>query len=300
MKYTRFAVLLWVSTLFAPCLGICATTVIVLRHAEKATQPADDPPLTAAGLARANALADVLTDAGVKAIFVTEFRRTAETAAPLAARIHLQPHVISAAKRQELVETIRKIQDGTVVVVGHSNTIPEIVGELGGPSSVVIPDTEFDNLIILTLGPSGVSFLRLHYGLSSGSKQSLLGQDRGRLMKMEFSRSGALAGMATNVYGVVTLRENAGEVSSSDGYHRVLSATEVDSLRKTLAQPKLRSSSTDTNIRDGYQYQVVLKLENKKSQSFTLLEGGEEEGANPLLSWIMQECQRIWEHRASL
>ena len=300
MRYTRIAVLLWMSTLFAPCLSICATTVILLRHAEKATQPADNPPLTAAGRARAKVLADVLADSGVSAIFVTEFRRTAETAAPLAARIHLQPRVISAAEKQELVETIRKIQDGTVVIVGHSNTIPVIVAELGGPSSVVIPETEFDNLIILTLGPSGASFLRLHYGLSSGGQQSLLRQDRERVMKMEFSRSGGLAGMATSVNGVVTFRENAGEVSSPNGYHRVLTVAEVDSLCKTLAQPELRRSSTDTNLRDAYQYQVVLKLESKKSQSFVLQEGGREGNTNPLLSWIMQECQRIWEHRVSL
>jgi len=106
--------------------------------------------------------------------------------------------------------------------------------------------------------------------------------------------------MATSVNGVVTFRENAGEVSSRNGYHRVLSVAEVDSLRKTLAQPELRSSGTDTNLRDAYQYQVVLKLENKKSQSFVLQERGREGNTNPLLSWIMQECQRIWEHRVSL
>jgi len=299
MRHTRIAVLLWMGTLFAPCLSICATTVILLRHAEKATQPADDPPLTAAGRARANVLADVLADAGVNAIFVTEFRRTVETAAPLAARIHLQPRVVSAGNKQELVETVRKIQDGTVVILGHSNTIPGIVAELGGTSSLVIPETEFDNLMILTLDPSGASFLRLHYGLNSRAKQSLLRQDRGRVMKMEFSRSGGFAGMATSVNGVVTFQENAGVVKSSNGYQRVLTVAEADSLRKILARPEVRSSGTDTDLRDGYQYQVVLKLENTKSQSFVLQEGRDGD-TNPLLSWIMQECQRIWEYRASL
>jgi len=274
--------------------------VILLRHAEKATQPADDPPLTPAGRARANALAGILADSGVSAVFITQFRRTAETAAPLADRVHVQPRVIPAPNNKELVESVRKIQDGTVVIVGHSNTIPGIIAELGGPSSVAIPETEFDNLFVLTLDTSGTSFLRLHYGLNSGVKQSLLPQDRGRVMQMEFSRSGGFAGMATSISGVVTFQENAGEVSSSNGYHRVLTAAEAGSLQKTLAQPGVRSPSTNTNLRDAYQYNVVLKLENKKSQSFVLQEGAPEGNTNPLLSWIMHECQRIWDHRTSL
>src|SRR5215468_11895879 len=196
MKRTSIAVLLWLSALFAPCSTDCTTTVILLRHAEKATQPADDPPLTPAGRARANALAGILADSGVSAVFVTQFRRTAETAAPLVDRVHVQPRVIPATNNKELVESVRKIQGGTVVVVGHSNTIPGIIAELGGPSSLTIPETEFDNLFVLTLGPSGTSFLRLHYGLNSSGKQSLSPQDRGRVMQMEFSRSGGFAGMA--------------------------------------------------------------------------------------------------------
>src|SRR5262249_28873385 len=262
------------------------------------TQPADDPPLTAAGQTRANTLADVLADSGVSAIFVTQYRRTAETAAPLAARIHVEPQVISATNIQELVEGIHKIQLGTVVVVGHSNTIPQIIAALGGPSSTAIADSEFDNLFVLTLNPSGTSFLRLHYGLNSAVKQSVQ-RNRGKVMRMEFSRSGGFAGMATSISAVVTFQENSAEITSSNGYHRVLVATEVDSLRKALDQPRVRTPGTNSNARDGYQYNVVLKLENKKSQSFILQEGTPEGSTNPLMSWIVQECQRIWEHRAS-
>ncbi|HJZ64325.1 MAG TPA: phosphoglycerate mutase family protein [Candidatus Acidoferrum sp.] len=297
MRRTSVAILLWLIALFAPCSSHGITTVILLRHAEKATQPPDDPPLTAAGRARANVLADALADSGVSAIFVTQFRRTAETAAPLAGRLHIQPQVIPAANSQELVESVRGIQNGTVVVVGHSNTIPTTIAGLGGPSAVVIAESEFDNLFVLTLGPPATSFLRLHYGLNSGGKQLSLRQDRGRVMQMEFSRSGGFAGMATSISGIVTFQQDAGEVSSSNGYHRVLTAAEADSLRKTLAQPGFRSSSTNKNLRDAYQYNIVLKLENKKSRSFVLEEGVPEANANSLLSWIVQECQRIWDHR---
>src|SRR5262249_46748569 len=291
MRRRSVAILLWVFALFAPCSSHGATTVILLRHAEKATQPPDDPPLTAAGRARANVLADALADSGVGAIFVTQFRRTAETAAPLAARVHIQLQVIPATNNHELVESVRKIQSGTVVIVGHSNTIPSIIAELGGPSSVVIAESEFDNLFVLTLGPPATSFLRLHYGLNSGGKQLSLRQDRGRVMQMEFSRSGGFAGMATSINGVVTFQQDAGEVSSSNGYHRVLTSAETDLLRKTLAQPDIRSSSANTNLRDAYQYHIVLKLENKKSQSFILQEGAPGANENSLLSWIVQECQ---------
>src|SRR5262249_29364810 len=108
MRRRSVAILLWVIALFAPCSSHGATTVILLRPAEKATQPPEAPPLTAAGRARANVLADALADSGVGAIFVTQFRRTAETAAPLAARVHIQLQVIPATNNHELVESVRK------------------------------------------------------------------------------------------------------------------------------------------------------------------------------------------------
>ena len=68
-----------------------STTVILVRHAEKAAEPADDPPLTAAGATRADALVDLVKDAGVTAVVSTQFQRTRLTAAPTAAKLALRP-----------------------------------------------------------------------------------------------------------------------------------------------------------------------------------------------------------------
>jgi broad specificity phosphatase PhoE len=136
-------------------------TVVITRHAEKATTPPKDPPLSEAGKKRADLLASMLADSGVEAIYVTEFQRTQLTATPLAERVHVTPVVLSDT--QKLIAAIRARQNGVVVVVGHSNTVPEIIAGLGGPK-VNIADPEYNNLFVLTVGPSQSSLLRLHYG----------------------------------------------------------------------------------------------------------------------------------------
>jgi broad specificity phosphatase PhoE len=145
-------------------LPVCAqVTVILARHAEKMAMPPKDPPLSTSGEERANLLASVLADAGVDAIFVTELQRTQQTAAPLAARVHVKPKVIPAAYKDALVKAIRERQSGVVVVIGHSNTLPAIITALGGPA-ITIGDNEYDNLFVLTVGATQSSLLRMHCG----------------------------------------------------------------------------------------------------------------------------------------
>jgi phosphohistidine phosphatase SixA len=141
-------------------------TVVLSRHAEKAASPAKDPPLTHAGEKRAAVLASMLADSGVTAIYVSEMQRTQQTAAPLAARTHVKPTVIPADDTDALVKAIRDRKSGVVVVVGHSNKLPAIIAALGGPT-VKIPETEYNNLFVLTVGASQSSLLRLHYGHSA-------------------------------------------------------------------------------------------------------------------------------------
>ena len=142
--------------------------VIIVRHAERADAgtPAAkmtgaDPDLSPAGAARAERLAALLKDAGVTAIFTTERKRTRQTAAPLAKTLGLTPIVVAADDTAALVGKLREAT-GTVLVVGHSNTIPDIVGQLGVTQPVKIDDMEFDNLLVLFRGASPV-LLRLHY-----------------------------------------------------------------------------------------------------------------------------------------
>ena len=80
----RLVLLLVAATIAAPLAAQPATTVIVVRHADKATQPASDPPLTEVGTARASALAAAVADARVTVVAHTPTLRTQETARPVA------------------------------------------------------------------------------------------------------------------------------------------------------------------------------------------------------------------------
>lgn len=131
-----------------------AQMVIVVRHAERADRGAGtgaamtaspDPELSEAGKVRAQKLAAMLGDAGVVAIYTTEFRRTKDTAAPLAAGTGVAAQVVPAREAATLIEKIKAHKSGAVVVVGHSNTVPAIIEALGG-SAVTMADDEYDSL----------------------------------------------------------------------------------------------------------------------------------------------------------
>ena len=134
------------------------TTVILVRHAEKASTPSADPPLTPAGEARARALLAAVHDAGVDAIITTQFLRTRSTAAPTATALGITPEVVSATGAthvQDVAAAIRKHAGHTVLVVGHSNTVPGIIAALGAPQPPPICDEQYDNLYIVTIPPNG-------------------------------------------------------------------------------------------------------------------------------------------------
>ena len=138
--------------------------VILVRHAEKVDE-SDDPLLSAAGKARARALARHLRTAGVKAIYVTQYKRTRLTAAPLAVAAGLKPILIPADARQGLVDAIRKDNPNDVVlVVGHSDSVPDVLRLLGDPEPVTIGAAEYDNLFVAIPSKAGPpTVLRLRY-----------------------------------------------------------------------------------------------------------------------------------------
>lgn len=132
-----------------------ATTVIVLRHAEKEDPSAlPDPqvPLSAAGLARAQTLAQVLERAGVSKIYVSDRLRTQQTAQPLATARNITPVQLPANDVAAFVNAVRASANvgRVIVVVGHSNTVPQIVSDLGG-GTVTVADNQFDNLFVLSV-----------------------------------------------------------------------------------------------------------------------------------------------------
>ena len=142
--------------------GPDATTVIVVRHAERATDDPTDPGLSAAGRARAEALRDAVSGAGVTAVYATQFRRTRDTGAPIAAErgidVTVRPidssnaatHAVGLAR-----EIIATHAGSTVLVIGHSNTVPELVAALGGGEVRPLPESEYDRMYVLVLERSG-------------------------------------------------------------------------------------------------------------------------------------------------
>ncbi|HEX6048648.1 MAG TPA: histidine phosphatase family protein, partial [Gemmatimonadaceae bacterium] len=148
------------------------TVVLLVRHAEKAAEPAQDPPLTEGGQARAHALVEVARDAGVTAIITTQFDRTRSTAAPTATALKLTPEVVGAGPLAQhakaVADRVRKHAGGTVLVVGHSNTIPAIVGALGAPQPREICDGEYDRLFVVVMADTGAPRLvRSRFGAAS-------------------------------------------------------------------------------------------------------------------------------------
>jgi phosphohistidine phosphatase SixA len=110
---------------------------------------------------RAASLATALKDAKVTAIFATEFKRTQQTAGPLAKALGIEITVVPADHTADLVKRIKGAK-GNVLVVGHSDSVPEIIKALGVAAPVTIADSEFDNLFLVRRA-TPPSLLRLHY-----------------------------------------------------------------------------------------------------------------------------------------
>lgn len=135
--------------------------VFVVRHAEKAESAGKDPALTERGRARAENLAAILRDAQVTAIYVSEFKRSQETAAALANAGGVPVKIVPAAATEELVAKLKSAA-GNVLVIGHSNTIPTILRGLGIGSPPSVSESDYDDIFVVTLGERP-TLVRLHY-----------------------------------------------------------------------------------------------------------------------------------------
>lgn len=153
-------------------LGACATrdaappaalTVVIVRHAEKAIDDTRDPPLTAAGIARAEALAAALASAPVVAVYATGYQRTRQTAAPTA-RVHGLPVTSYDAKAPAAdfaAQLRRRHRHGHVLVVAHSNTAPDIAAALCGCQVAPMDESEYGRRMTVHIAPEGaVTLLR--------------------------------------------------------------------------------------------------------------------------------------------
>ena len=170
----RFVVvMLLVAGLLGPAAMQAQPSLVVLvRHGEKQPTPADDPSLSEAGVRRAAALDSALRDLTPSTIVVSTRKRTLETAAVVARRTGITPTVIpldggGAAHIRSVAEAVRRAS-GTVLVVGHSNTVPAIVTALGGPRLPDICDASYATMFLLTPAREDkpAQVVRAHYGLA--------------------------------------------------------------------------------------------------------------------------------------
>ena len=147
-----------------------STTVYLVRHAEKdMSEPnAVDPAISTTGQERAKALAARLGATGIKAIFTSQFRRTIETADPLAVAIGVTPEIVRAGwttDADSAKAAVFRHKGEKVLFVSHSKTIPSIIEALGGPKLADICESQYSNLFIMYLPPSGKSqLIRQNYG----------------------------------------------------------------------------------------------------------------------------------------
>lgn len=142
------------------------TTIILIRHGERnaPTSANPDPHLNTAGKARAKKLIHVLGQSGIRAIYRSHFARSRETAQPLAGNLGLSPIVLDEPL-QIKSDILSNHAGQTVLVIGHSDTVPDLINRFGAGSVPVIDDSEFDNLFVVKVfNQQRASVTRLKYG----------------------------------------------------------------------------------------------------------------------------------------
>ena len=144
-----------------PVATVLAHPVYVIRHLQKGT--GDDPPLTAEGAAYAQQLAQHLAGSKIKAVFATATRRAQQTGAPTAARMGVTVTTYHPGDGAGLKAAVTAV-GGPVLIVGHSNTVPEIVAAFGGQKPAAIADDQYGTLYLVEPGKSDVRQFSLAAG----------------------------------------------------------------------------------------------------------------------------------------
>ena len=141
----------------APAHAPESATFIVVRHAEQVVDDSRDPPLSKRGVARAKALARRLAGAPLVAAYATPFRRTQQTAQPAAVRHRIAiTNYDAAMPPADFVAGLRaRHARGTVLVVGHSNTVPEIVVGLCSCRIRALGEEDYDAIYTIRIGRDG-------------------------------------------------------------------------------------------------------------------------------------------------
>ena len=135
-------------------------TLYLVRHAEKALDGTADPELTEEGRARAARLAQWLEGRGLQAIWSSDYRRTRQTVQPTAERLGLPIRTYDPGAQEAFAVTLLA-ERHTALIAGHSNTLPELARDLCGCEVSDIPDTDYERLFVVQVGPGGIEFQNL-------------------------------------------------------------------------------------------------------------------------------------------
>jgi len=163
-KLIRFALsALLLSQLAVAQQAARATTVILVRHAEKVSS-APDALLSPQGQQRAECLAHVLKDAGIKRIYVSDVKRTQQTADPIAKALGIKPTILPAKDPNSLVRDVFYGSGGNALVVGHGDTLPTVIQRVQAGTVPSIGENEYDGMYVLTvLEGSSTPVVKLRY-----------------------------------------------------------------------------------------------------------------------------------------
>jgi broad specificity phosphatase PhoE len=151
MRYWKLLLIALAALVAAPALA--QPTVYVVRHLNTPSGQSD-PDLLPEGRQAAEALASWFGDAPPGAIYLTEYKRTRQTAQPLATRLGLTPIVYDPRDTPALIARVRR-ENGPVLIVGHSNTVPDIVEALGGTRPAPLVHEDFGD--IWRIDPDGTT-----------------------------------------------------------------------------------------------------------------------------------------------
>ena len=159
----------------------CSQKFYIVRHAEKAAVNPDsgvkfdpaNPPLSEAGMARAQLLKNKLSGKKIRHIFSTKYTRTVSTIEPLAQaqNLKIQLYTPFMDSVDAFIERLKKIEKGNVIVVGHSNTVDDLINHFMGEKKLAgdLPETEYDNLFIISRKKDKLRFKREKFGDSGGA-----------------------------------------------------------------------------------------------------------------------------------
>jgi probable phosphoglycerate mutase len=152
--------LLCLSSILSTSMLTAAQSIYLLRHAEKHADGTKDPSLTEVGRERANNLIALLKDKNITSIYSTKYKRTLETVTPLAKSLKIDVQQYDPSKLQDFAEKIKTIE-GNFVIVGHSNTTPELTHFISGKATIAMDESEYDRLYHITVNKDSMNLKTL-------------------------------------------------------------------------------------------------------------------------------------------